>query len=365
MAILCLDVACAREVFTNRPPTALEIRVALSFKAPFPSELLIGGEFEQLLDNGSTNRDKVEQVINRLVEDKVLVPHDHAPPENKGTANTEHKLAGEVAALGLLSSGIAGDLAAMGNWAQQNIRVGEADPMTLLVSLREQLTQLRRQLIDSRQSYLEDQGLTEKSNDAVQLHLGCGTIRSEGWIDIDIAGGDLRMNLGWTLPFPDESVRLVYSANTFEHLDYHTSGQRLLHEIHRVLIPGGTARLVMPDIGAFAKEYAAGNKQFFKEWNARYPQFAAAAGYRTDLAVVMRAAGSATRSVGWFEHKMGYDFATLSDLLQRAGFAKVEHSSFGSSQEVALQEMDTLVGETEFEQDRLHYSLFVDAQKAS
>jgi len=357
MAILRLDVKRVRQVFAARGTTPLEIRVVLAFKAPLDSELLLDSEFEQLLDDGSTTREEVEQVVEGLIKDEILVALAGDP------STVEAQLAGEVAALGFLTSGIAGDLAAMGNWAQQEVRVGDQDPATVLASVREQLTDLRSTLRDSRPRYIEEQGTAWRTGDQLRLHLGCGTIRSKEWVNIDLTGGDLRLNLCWTLPFPDASVSHVYSANTFEHLDYHTSAQRLLSEIHRVLVPGGTARLVMPDIGAFAREYVGGNKQFFKEYDERRPEFAGMAGYRTPLAKVMRAAGSATRPAGWFEHKMGYDFATLADLLRATGFETIEHSSFRSSRDSKLREMDALVGETELEQDRLEYSLFVDASK--
>lgn len=363
MAILSIDYERAREVFPTRGATPLEIRVMWAFKAPLDSELLLDGEFEQLLDDGSTTREAVEEAVEALVKDEILASWDGSSSAHQGSSSVETRLAGELTALALLTSGIAGDVAAMGDWAQREVRVGDRDPTSLLASVREQLTDLRHRLRESRPRYIEEQGAARSAEDPLRLHLGCGTIRSEGWIDVDLTGGDLRLNLCWALPFPDASVSYVYSANTFEHLDYHTSAQRLLHEIHRVLIPGGTARLVMPDIGAFAGEYAAGNERFFDDYDQRRPAFAGMAGYRSHLAKVMRAAGSAARPTGWFEHKMGYDFATLADLLGAAGFDNIEHSSFQSSRDTVLREMDALVGETELEHDRLEYSLFVDAVK--
>ena len=36
----------------------------------------------------------------------------------------------------------------------------------------------------------------------LQLHIGCGGLGLPGWVNIDVNGGDLRMDLRWPLPFP-------------------------------------------------------------------------------------------------------------------------------------------------------------------
>jgi len=110
MPILRINVKRAVEVFGSRPLNSLEIRFMWSFKYPVHSELVLGDEFEQLLDDGATPRDEAERVLEALVQDGVLV---------ESTANGG--LVGEVDAAGLLAGGIAGDVAAMGNWAQQPV----------------------------------------------------------------------------------------------------------------------------------------------------------------------------------------------------------------------------------------------------
>src|ERR1700722_18917070 len=49
------------------------------------------------------------------------------------------------------------------------------------------------------------------------------------------------------LPFANGSVAAVFSSHVFEHL-FMDEVYRLVHEIHRILVPGGVCRVVVPDL---------------------------------------------------------------------------------------------------------------------
>jgi len=57
------------------------------------------------------------------------------------------------------------------------------------------------------------------------------------------------------IPLPDSSVDVVYSSHMFEHLD-RAAAEAFLDEVRRVLMPGGTVRLAVPDLAILAAEYA-------------------------------------------------------------------------------------------------------------
>jgi len=59
------------------------------------------------------------------------------------------------------------------------------------------------------------------------------------------------------IPFPDSSAEVVYSSHMIEHLDPVTEAPRFLHEVRRVLVPGGILRLVVPDLKRRARRYVA------------------------------------------------------------------------------------------------------------
>lgn len=97
------------------------------------------------------------------------------------------------------------------------------------------------------------------------------------WVNLDSsvsAPGVIRHDLRRGLPFPDASFDAAYGSHVLEHLQPEAAA-RLLRECHRVLKPGGIARIVVPDLEAIARLYlenleaaAAGEEQaeFRYDW---------------------------------------------------------------------------------------------------
>jgi len=61
-------------------------------------------------------------------------------------------------------------------------------------------------------------------------------------------------NLSKGIPFPNESVDAVFHSHVLEHLDRDVAST-FLHEIQRVLKPGGFIRIVVPDLEKFVRNY--------------------------------------------------------------------------------------------------------------
>jgi SAM-dependent methyltransferase len=117
----------------------------------------------------------------------------------------------------------------------------------------------------------------------MKLHLGCGTQTPEGWVNVDYFVGArlaripvLRwivrrshaFNLDWPhdvflhdlrRPFPwrDASADAIYASHLLEHLT-REEGARFLRECHRVLVPRGILRVVVPDLRAIVDRYREG-----------------------------------------------------------------------------------------------------------
>lgn len=121
-----------------------------------------------------------------------------------------------------------------------------------------------------------------------QLHLGCFDCPVDGWLNTDItphiwisrfpllasvlykAGkmseerfqqhklGIFRkvryLDLTKNLPYPKNTFKYVFSSHVFEHLPRATLA-RLLREVHRVLQPGGTMRVSVPDLTIMVNSY--------------------------------------------------------------------------------------------------------------
>ena len=101
--------------------------------------------------------------------------------------------------------------------------------------------------------------------DGLRIDIGCGSVKKEGTIGIDIvpgAGVDHVLDvLGQPLPFPDRSVAYVHSSHFLEHVN---DPSALFVEITRVARDGATLEFWTP----YAWENSAfiiGHKMFFNE----------------------------------------------------------------------------------------------------
>jgi len=96
---------------------------------------------------------------------------------------------------------------------------------------------------------------------SIKLNLGGGkTWHEEGWVNLDrgLDGYDLSDRL--LTPFGNGSVDLIFTAHCLEHLTFENAAL-LLVDCHRVLVPGGVFRLVLPDMNDVANIYLTEEKR--------------------------------------------------------------------------------------------------------
>ena len=171
-----------------------------------------------------------------------------------------------------------------------------------------------------------------------KLHLGSGSIRLEGWfnIDIDAPQADLKLDLRNPLPCADNSVRFVFSEHFIEHIT-RPEAVRLLRECWRVLVPGGVLRLSTPSLQWIVAKYLERNLT-----------------ERGDLwrpATPCQMMNEGLRSWG---HQFVYDADELRDVLAEAGFAAVEWAGWRQSRHPELNDL---------EQRPYHQELIAEATK--
>lgn len=97
---------------------------------------------------------------------------------------------------------------------------------------------------------------------AVKLHLGCGPKHFDGYVNVDLwitDATDLVCDVR-RLPWPSNSVALIESHHTIEHISHRTIEENL-REWHRVLIPGGKLILETPNFDETVREYLSGNEE--------------------------------------------------------------------------------------------------------
>ena len=196
----------------------------------------------------------------------------------------------------------------------------------------------------------------------VCINLGCGLTVATGWINVDaslnalFSGSSVELlkllyrvsganryyscddycrllqrnlfvfhDLARSVPFPDQSVDVVYSSHFLEHL-LRKDALQLLRESWRVLKPGGVIRVAVPDLSHALDLYAAGQKAAML---ANYF-------FVDDLESTLA------------RHKYMYDYELLETALIEAGFSGVHRCGFRQGQVPDLEELDNRPDETLF-----------------
>jgi predicted SAM-dependent methyltransferase len=200
------------------------------------------------------------------------------------------------------------------------------------------LRQLRRELRTQRLHKASvKKAETLSSATKHRLNLACGPNRKEGWINVDLAdGADLQLDLREKLPFPDDSVEVIYSEHFFEHLNYpgfadsnafaglELSGYQsevlfFLRESYRVLVPGGLFSVGVPDAEPALIAYANRDEQAFEVARRMH--------WHPDWCDTLMHQVNYLFRQG-HEHKYAYDGETLGLILERAGFVQVNRRDF-------------------------------------
>jgi predicted SAM-dependent methyltransferase len=89
------------------------------------------------------------------------------------------------------------------------------------------------------------------------LNLGCGGHFNKQWVNVDFEkkGDDvIGHNLLQGIPFEADMFEVVYHSHVLEHFQK-SDGIKFIAECYRVLKPGGTIRVVVPDLEQIANNY--------------------------------------------------------------------------------------------------------------
>ena len=175
-----------------------------------------------------------------------------------------------------------------------------------------------------------------------RLNWGCGGEGAPGWINADLKKGpgiDISGDIRDGLPLESDSLDYVVTVHALPEIHY-TELVDVLRELRRVLKPGGTLRIAVPNIDRAIDAYRRGDREFF-----------------------MVPDGDATSMGGKFvTHLVWYGYTRslftkdfVEELLRKAGFEAIHHCRFQwtESGHDEIVELDDREGE----------SLFVEAVK--
>ncbi len=191
--------------------------------------------------------------------------------------------------------------------------------------------------------------------DPQYVQYGCGLSAPEGWLNFD-ASPTLRFeriplvgalytrnkarfpkevrygDIVKGLPLPEGSCHAVYCSHVLEHLALEDC-RAALRNTYRILEPGGTFRLVLPDLRAGIENYLKNGTpdaahQFIRD---------------THLGDERRRRGVRGLLVAWLsnsKHLWMWDYEALAHELESAGFVDVRRAQFGDSPDPAFSAVE-------------------------
>jgi len=182
------------------------------------------------------------------------------------------------------------------------------------------------------------------------LNVGCGWNTDPRFINVDAlwhSGIDVCWDISRGLPFASASMRGLFTEHCLEHFSM-PGVVRFLAECRRVLAPGCTLRVVVPDAELYLRAYCAlpdgGGPRF------PYPNDALFEGIHAPLLAVNRVFYQDRESPTG--HRCMFDYALLEALLLRCGFDAVRRCAFRDGADATLL-IDT--------RSRAQESLYVEA----
>jgi predicted SAM-dependent methyltransferase len=173
---------------------------------------------------------------------------------------------------------------------------------------------------------------------AICIELGAGNKSGQGgWITIDMARNcDIYWDLRRGLPFPNDSVKRIYSSHFFEHLSFREA-QRFLNECKRALVPGGHFSICVPNAKLYIDAYAKGHSLDAATFLAHEP--ACNRTTRIDYVNYIAYMGG--------EHRYMFDEDNLLFILKSRGFENVRLRNFDRSVDLKAREFESIYAEAE------------------
>ena len=170
------------------------------------------------------------------------------------------------------------------------------------------------------------------------VEVGAGDKAGEnGWLTIDRTPRcDLFWDLRKGLPFPDGSVRKIYSSHFFEHLSFEET-QSFLAECRRTLSAGGQFSICVPNARLYLEAYVHGVTLV----EERYFTYGPAYHRTTRIDYVNYTAYMAG------EHKYMFDEKNLLFLLTKAGFRHARLREFDPELDRADRDYESIYAAAE------------------
>ncbi len=180
-----------------------------------------------------------------------------------------------------------------------------------------------------------------------KLQLGTYNNALDGWLNSDVylqSSQCVFLDAARPFPFADHTFDYIFSEHMIEHISY-DEGLGMLHECLRVLRPGGKIRIATPNLDSFVSLFSAEKNDLQKRYMQWYTKRYLPTRHEIRQSFIINRC-----FYGW-NHKFVYDFTTLRDSFEQAGFIDIRLCLTCESEDEHFQEIDThgaVVGNEEF-----------------
>tara|TARA_B110000027_G_scaffold133233_1_gene161190 strand:+ start:1061 stop:1681 length:621 start_codon:yes stop_codon:yes gene_type:complete len=188
-------------------------------------------------------------------------------------------------------------------------------------SIRQTLSKIKNKIIPQKESRLV---ATKETHSVLKprLHIGCGPINLEGWINIDARDNShvhINTHVIDLKDFSDNSIGEIYLCHVLEHFSFEEVSS-VLDVFYRKLQPGGLLRISVPDFRLMAQSY------LVQKVGLHSLKYALMGG----------------QDYQYNFHKSIYDYKILTQVLSQAGFSNSE--SYDTVQDLGLDLGDWSTG---------------------
>lgn len=154
-----------------------------------------------------------------------------------------------------------------------------------------------------------------------QLHLGCGDRHLKNWLNVDMFGSDLNLDIAnGKLPFANDQFQNIVSQHVIEHLTIEDEFIPLLKECYRTMKSGGAIWLSTPDMKKIAVSYVEhNNDDMIADRQKRLPLW--------NLDGLPNQHFMNDMFHQQLEHRNLFDFELLKWTLEQAGFKRIERTN--------------------------------------
>lgn len=166
----------------------------------------------------------------------------------------------------------------------------------------------------------------------IQLDLGSGSNKGKnGWTTVDLFGADLYRDLSQGIPLESNSVDVIYASHLLEHIQFKEL-IIFIQECHRVLKPGGSFLVAVPDASKYIKAYL--GKTTFRGNEVLYYEGICNTGSFLDQVNYIAYMGGA--------HNYLFDSENLRNTLRLADFSKVKSRTFDPRIDLDARQVDSI-----------------------